>query len=139
LNPNTAFALTALGLLGIYTEFCAPGLILPGVLGTTLSLLGASAILTHPIDPRGATLIAAAFLACTLDAKLNTRGRLTALAALALFAGALLLIPAPGIHPAPRIHPAIAAAVAISLAPLTSFLLSAAFRARRNKQTDILI
>jgi membrane-bound serine protease (ClpP class) len=142
-DPNIALALAALGILGIYAEFCSPGLILPGVLGATLALLAASSLLANPIDLRGASLMAIAFLAFGLEAflsrasaRLHTHGILTAAGAVALLLGSLLLVDSP--DPARRIHPMVAAAVAIPFAPLTSFLFIAALRARRNKQTDIL-
>lgn len=124
-DPNIALLLIALAALGICAEFCSPGRILPGVAGSTLGLLGLTSLAANPIDWRGAVLITLAFIAFALEAKLVTRGVLTAVGALALFAGFAML--------APGIHSGAAAAAAIPLAAIASFLFSVAQQARRNK------
>ena len=56
-DPNIALVLLVLGALGIYVEFSAPGLILPGVGGAILVLIGLSAISVLPINWLGAGLL----------------------------------------------------------------------------------
>ena len=49
-DPNIGFILLVLGVLGIYVEFQAPGLIFPGVAGGILLLLGLSSLAVLPIN-----------------------------------------------------------------------------------------
>ena len=43
-DPNIAIALVALGLLGIYAEFCLPGKVVPGVAGGIFLLTGLASL-----------------------------------------------------------------------------------------------
>lgn len=43
-DPNVALAMIALGLLGIYAEFCLPGKVVPGILGGILLLTGLASV-----------------------------------------------------------------------------------------------
>ncbi len=49
-NPNIALLVAALGLLGVYAEFCRPGRVLPGVIGGVLLLTGIASM-THANRP----------------------------------------------------------------------------------------
>jgi membrane-bound serine protease (ClpP class) len=129
--PDFALILTALGALGVYTEFLLPGRIAPGVIGATLVLLGLASFAAYPIDPRGTALIVAAFACFLLEARFALRGTLTAAGAASLFAGLLFLVDSP--DPRMRIHWLTAALLAVPFSAVTSFLLKVALRARRNK------
>ncbi len=50
LNPNIALTVAAIGLLGIYVEFCRPGRVIPGVTGGVLLITGIASI-THANKP----------------------------------------------------------------------------------------
>ena len=47
-DPNVAIAMIALGLLGIYAEFCLPGKVVPGVVGGVLLLVGLASLMHAP-------------------------------------------------------------------------------------------
>jgi membrane-bound serine protease (ClpP class) len=130
-DPNIALLLLVLGVLGIYVEFSSPGLIAPGVLGAIVLLLGLAAMAMFPIDWLGAALMILGLAFFVMEAKFATHGILTAGGAVALLLGALLLIDTN--EPALRIRLSMALAVTIPFALITSFLLSIAVRARRNK------
>ena len=130
-DPNIALLLMVLGALGIYVEFSSPGLVLPGVLGAILVLLGLAALAMFPIGWLGASLLVLGLAFFILEAKFATHGILTAGGAIALLLGAMLLIDTN--DPALRIRFSMALAVTIPFALITSFLLSIAVRARRNK------
>jgi membrane-bound serine protease (ClpP class) len=132
-DPNTALLLLVLGALGIYFEFSSPGLIAPGVIGSVFVLLALRAFSMLPIDSRGASLMILAFIFFLLEAKIAGHGLFTGLGAIALLFGALMLIDSD--RPELRIHPATAVGLTIPFALITSFLLSIAVRARRNKIT----
>lgn len=130
-DPNIALLLLVLGALGIYAEFSSPGLVLPGVLGAILLLLGLAALALFPIGWLGATLAILGLAFFVMEAKFATHGILTAGGAVALLLGALMLIDTN--DPALRIRFSTALGVTLPFALITSFLLSIAVRARRNK------
>jgi membrane-bound serine protease (ClpP class) len=130
-DPNVALLLLVLGALGVYAEFSVPGAILPGVLGAILLLLGFAALAMFPIGWLGAALSILGLTFFILEAKFATHGILTAGGAISLLLGAMLLIDTP--DPALRVRFSMALAVTIPFALITSFLLSIAMRARRNK------
>ena len=130
-DPNIALLLLVLGALGIYVEFSSPGMVLPGVLGAISFLLGLAALAMFPIGWLGAALSILGLAFFVLEAKFATHGILTVGGAIALLLGALLLVDTN--EPALRIRLSMAIAVTIPFALITSFLLSIAVRARRNK------
>lgn len=132
-DPNLALVLLVLGALGIYIEFHAPGLILPGTLGAICVLLGLSALSVLPINWLGAALLILALALFVLEAKFVTHGILAVSGTVSMVLGALLLVESP--IPEMRIHLSTALGVALPFALITSFLLSLVVRARRNKVT----
>lgn len=130
-DPNVALLLLVLGALGIYVEFSSPGLVFPGVAGAVLVLLGLTSLSMFPIDWLGAALMIAGLAFFVLEAKFMTHGILTASGAVAMAFGAVLLIDTS--VPELRIHWSTAIALVTPFALITSFLLSIAIRARRNK------
>jgi membrane-bound serine protease (ClpP class) len=130
-DPNIALLLLVLGALGVYAEFSIPGAIFPGAIGAILLLLGFAALAMFPIGWLGATLCILGLTFFVLEAKFTTHGILTAGGAIALLLGAMLLIDTN--DPALRVHFSMALAVTLPFALITSFLLSIAVRARRNK------
>jgi membrane-bound serine protease (ClpP class) len=130
-DPNIALVMLVIGALGIYVEFCSPGLIAPGVLGGIMVLLGLSAISVLPINWLGAALMALAFTLFVLEVKFTSHGVLGAGGALAMVLGAVMLVDSPASEF--RVHWGTAVAVALPFSAITVFLLSIAARARRNK------
>jgi membrane-bound serine protease (ClpP class) len=100
-------------------------------LGAILLLLGFAALAMFPIGSLGAALSILGLTFFVLEAKFATHGILTAGGAIALLLGAMLLIDTQ--DPALRVRFSMALAVTIPFALITSFLLSIAMRARRNK------
>jgi membrane-bound serine protease (ClpP class) len=133
-DPNFALILLAIGALGIYSEFNAPGMILPGVAGAICALLGLAALSVLPISWLGATLLILAAVFFALELKFPSHGVLGLGGAVALALGSLMLIDSP--FPELRIQPLTAIAVALPFGLLTAFLVTIAARARRNKKTS---
>jgi membrane-bound serine protease (ClpP class) len=129
-DPNVGFILLVLGALGVYVEFSAPGLIVPGVLGGIMALLGLSSLAVLPINWIGAALLILGVALFVLEAKFASHGVLGLGGATAMVLGALLLINGP---PEVRIHLSTALAVSIPFAAITMFLLTLVVRARANK------
>ncbi len=129
-DPNVGFILLALGAVGVYVEFTAPGLIFPGVIGGILALLGLSSLAVLPINWIGAAMLILGATLFILEAKFASHGILGTGGTVAMVLGALLLINGP---PEVRIHLATALSVTIPFALITMFLVSLAVRARANK------
>ena len=130
-DPNLALILFALGVLGVYVEFAAPGLIFPGVIGAMLFVLGLAALSVLPFNWLGATLMLLGLGMFALELKLTSHGILSVGGAAALVLGATMLVDSP--FPEMRIHLVTALGVAAPLAIITTMLLTLAMRARRNK------
>lgn len=130
-DPNLALAMLILGALGIYIEFSAPGLILPGVAGAILAILGLSAISLLPINWTGAALLLLALALFALEVKVASHGILGAGGAVAMILGAVLLVDSP--LPELRVRLSTAIALALPFALITTFLVALAVRARGNR------
>ena len=126
-DPNIGFILLVLGVLGIYVEFQAPGLIFPGVAGGILLLLGLSSLAVLPINWAGAALLFLAVGLFILEAKFASHGILGTGGAVAMVLGAVFLINGP---PEVRIHLSTALAVSLPFALITMFLVTLVIRAR---------
>jgi membrane-bound serine protease (ClpP class) len=138
-DPNIGFILLVLGVLGIYVEFSAPGLIFPGVAGGILALLGLSSLAVLPINWAGAALLVLGVSLFVLEAKFASHGILGIGGAVAMVLGAMLLVDGP---PEMRIHLSTALSVTVPFALITMFLVTLVIRARQNKAvmgTDTLV
>ncbi len=127
-HPDFALILIALGALCVTVEFNAPGLILPGVIGATLTVLGFASMASQPLDWRGAALIILALGLIVRESRARVHGAWGAIATCCLWLGLTMLV-----NGSQRIDGLTAAAVSAVFAPGMSFLLSVAERARRNK------
>jgi membrane-bound serine protease (ClpP class) len=134
-NPDAALLLLSLGVLGIYTEFCAPGKVIPGAIGAVLATLGLVSLSRFPISAPGVFSIVLAFALFALEARFVSRGIFTLGGAVVLLAGMKNLIVTA--DPARSVKWATALWVAIPVSIATSFLLSVAMRARRNKAVRV--
>ncbi|MEO8726011.1 MAG: nodulation protein NfeD [Acidobacteriaceae bacterium] len=131
MDPNISYILLTIGLLCIYVEFNHPGAILPGVIGFVAVALAIFAMNLLPIRFAALGLVLAAFVLFALEAKFVSHGVLTTGGILLLVVGGLLLIDGP--IPEMRVKLITALGVAIPLGLITAFLMSIAYRARRNK------
>jgi membrane-bound serine protease (ClpP class) len=129
-DPNIAFVLVILGLLGLYMEFTNPGLIAPGVIGGIAFVLGLSAISVLPLRWTGVALLALAIALFILEAKFTSHGILGVGGAVAMVLGALMLVEGP---PEVTIRLGTALAISLPFAAITIFLATLAFRAHENK------
>jgi membrane-bound ClpP family serine protease len=128
-DPNTALLFFAAGLLGIYAEFCFPGIVLPGVAGGVLFLLSIAGFVEMGARWSGALLMLAGFALLAADALFHRRWMLAAAGVILIVAGAIRL------HEGMR--PLLAASVAGPLAVITVLLLSIAVRASENKKQKV--
>ena len=130
-NPNLAYILLMLGLLGLYFEFSNPGAILPGVLGGISILLAIFAFQILPINYVGLILILLAIGLFILDIKIQSYGILSIGGIAAMVIGSIMLIDAPIPELKPSLKLIIPLAIGISL--IFIFLVVLAVRAHVKK------
>lgn len=94
-NPNVAYMLLMLGILGIFFEISQPGVILPGAIGALALLLAFFALQTLPVNYVGVLLILLAIVLFILEVKVVSYGMLTVGGMLSLTFGSLMLIDSP--------------------------------------------
>jgi membrane-bound serine protease (ClpP class) len=130
-DPNIAFLLGALGVLGIYVEFTHPGMVLPGVVGAIAIVLALFAFHLLPINYLGVILILLALALFALEVKVTSHGVLAAGGVVAMIIGAMILVNSP--WPSARISFSTALGVTLPLAVITVILLRVALQAQRRK------
>lgn len=132
-NPNVAYMLMMLGLLGIFFEISQPGVILPGVVGVLSLLLALFAFQTLPVDYTGVLLILLALVLFLLELKVASFGMLTVLGIVSMTLGSLMLFESP--EPYMRVSwEVIAATVAVS----SGFSLLVLYHVTRTQKTPFV-
>ncbi len=94
-NPNLAYMLMALGMLGLYLEFYNPGLLFPGVFGLICLLLGLWATQVLPVNYTGLALIALGVILMTAEVFTPSFGVLGLGGLVAFVLGSLFLFETP--------------------------------------------
>ncbi len=94
-NPNLAYILLMLGLLGLYFEFSNPGALVPGIIGAVSILLAVFSFQILPINYVGLILICMALGLFILEIKVQSYGILSIGGIVALLLGSIMLIDAP--------------------------------------------
>jgi membrane-bound serine protease (ClpP class) len=130
-NPNLAYILLMLGLLGLYFEFSNPGAILPGVLGGISLLLAIFSFQILPINYVGLILILLAIGLFILEIKVQSYGILSVGGVVAMVIGSIMLIDAP----IPELRPSLKfiIPIAIGLSLIFIFLIYIAVKALANR------
>ncbi|HUU26364.1 MAG TPA: nodulation protein NfeD [archaeon] len=90
-DPNIAFVLFMLGLIGLYFELSNPGLILPGVVGGISLILAFYAFQTLPINYAGILLIVFAIVLFIAEIKVPSFGLLTVGGIISMVLGSIML------------------------------------------------
>jgi len=130
-NPNLAYILLMLGLLGLYFELSNPGAILPGVLGGICLLVAIFSFQILPINYVGLLLILLAIGLFILEIKVQSYGILSVGGVIAMLIGSIMLINAP----IPELRPSLTfiIPVALGISLIFIFLIFIAVRAHIKK------
>jgi membrane-bound serine protease (ClpP class) len=91
-NPNIAYILLTLGMMGLYFEFSNPGAIFPGVIGGICLIMAFFAMQTLPINYAGLALMILAVILFILELKVTSHGVLAIGGTISLLLGSLMLI-----------------------------------------------
>lgn len=130
-DPNIAFILGAIGVLGLYIEFTHPGGVLPGVVGAIALVLSLFGFHLMPINYAGVALILIGLALFGLEAAYTSHGVLAAGGIAAMVFGSMILINSP--WPGTRIYLTTVLAVIVPLAVITMVLMRFAWRATKSK------
>lgn len=91
-DPNIAYILMMLGMLGLFFEFSSPGAILPGIVGGISLILAFYAMNSLPVNYAGLALIVFAIILFVLETQIVSHGLLAIGGTIALLLGSLMLI-----------------------------------------------
>jgi len=127
-NPNVAFLLLLIGLLGLSLEIFAPGTIIPGAIGAVSLVLGLIGAFQLPVAALGVILLVAGIALIIAESHLPTGGILGVLGVIALAAGGLLIFNTDS--DSFEVSPALVVTVAVVLGLATVFVGSKAVEAR---------
>ena len=130
-DPNIAYLLLSLAMLGIMVEIFNPGLIFPGVVGAISLLLAFFSLGVLPVNWAGVLLIALAFGLFIGEVLTTTFGLFTMGGIIALVIGSLILFK--GGSPLFRVDPWLIAIVTIIIAAAFAFVINRAIRAHRKQ------
>ncbi|HEX7150171.1 MAG TPA: nodulation protein NfeD [Thermoanaerobaculia bacterium] len=131
MNPNVAFILLSLGMLGLWAEFNHPGTILPGVVGLIAILLAVFALNLLPTRFAAVALLLAAFALFALEAKFTSYGILGTGGVICMILGGVLLVDGP--IPELRVSLTTALAVSLPLGAIAVFLMMLVLRATKHR------
>jgi membrane-bound serine protease (ClpP class) len=132
-NPNVAYVLLMLGMLGLFFELSNPGVILPGVIGGISLLLAFFAFQTLPVNYAGMLLILLGLILFIAEIKIVSHGMLTVGGGIAMVLGSLLLFESP--EPYLRVSWQLILVTTLVVGGFAAFAVTMAVRAHRQKPT----
>ena len=94
-DPNVAYILMMLGVLGLFFELSNPGVIAPGIIGSISLILAFYAFQSLPINFAGLLLILLGIVLLIAEIKIVSHGVLAIGGVIAMALGSLMLFDAP--------------------------------------------
>ena len=94
-NPNIAYILMMIGLVGLYFELSNPGAIFPGVIGGICLILAFFAFRSLPVNYAGVLLILLGVILFIAEIKIASYGLLTVGGVISLALGSIMLFESP--------------------------------------------
>lgn len=94
-NPNVAYILMMVGILGLFFELSNPGVVLPGVIGAICLVLAFYAFQTLSVNYAGLLLIGLAVIFFIAEVKVVSYGLLSVAGIVSLVLGSLMLFNSP--------------------------------------------
>lgn len=91
-NPNFAYILMMMGMMGLFFELSNPGAILPGIVGVIALILAFYAMHSLPVSYAGLALIVFAIILFILEIKIVSHGLLAIGGIISLLIGSMMLI-----------------------------------------------
>lgn len=132
-NPNIAYILYSLGMLGIFFELSNPGAIFPGIIGGICLILAFFSFQSLPINYAGLLLMALALIFFILEVKIVSHGALTIGGIISMLLGSLMLFESPA--PYMRASLSVIIFVVLATAAFFVFAVGMGLKAQRRKTT----
>src|SRR5262245_1314706 len=132
-DPNVAYILMMVGMLGIFFELSTPGVVLPGVIGVISLILAFFAFQSLPINWAGLLLILFGLILLVVEIKIASHGVLTVGGIVAMVLGSFMLYDAP--ESGLRISWLVVVPTVGAIAGLVIFAVSAGIRALYRRPT----
>ncbi len=132
-DPNIAYILMMIGILGIFFELSNPGLIFPGVVGGISLILAFYSLQTLPVNYAGLMLILLAIVFFIAEVKIVSHGLLALAGACSLTFGSIMLIDAQA--PYMRVSLELIIPAVATLSAFFIILIRVAVKARRTRVT----
>lgn len=129
-NPNIAYLLLSLAVLGITTEIFNPGLIFPGVVGGISLLFALFSLGMLPVNYTGILLIVLAFGFFIAELFTTSFGLLTAGGITSLVLGSLILFKGGTLY---QINPWLIATISLLMAAFFAFVIDRVIKAHRRQ------
>jgi membrane-bound serine protease (ClpP class) len=129
-DPNIAYILLSIGMLGIMLELFNPGSIFPGVVGAICLLLAFYALGMLPVNYVGIILVLLAFALFIAELFTATNGLLSLGGIASLTVGSMILMT----DPLFGINPGLIAGVVIVVAAFFIFVIASVLRTHRTRQ-----
>lgn len=132
-NPNIAYILMMIGLVGLYFELAHPGAIFPGVIGGISLVLAFFAFRTLPVNYAGVLLIVLGIFLFIAEVKIASYGLLTMGGLVSLAIGSIMLFDSP--VPFLRASFTVIIPTMLATAGFFIFVVAAALKAQMAKPT----
>ncbi len=129
-DPNIAYILLSLGMMGIFFELASPGAIFPGVVGAICLLLGFYSLGMLPVNYAGVLLIVLAFGLFVAEVFITSHGLLALGGIASLTIGSMVLMS----NPMFQINKGLIAGVVIVITAFFVFAVGAIVRTHRTRQ-----
>jgi membrane-bound serine protease (ClpP class) len=132
-DPNIAYILLMLGMLGLFFELANPGVILPGIIGGISLILAFFAFQSLPINYAGLLLILFGIVLLIAEIKVVSHGVLTIGGVISILLGSLMLVNTPELPL--RVSWTVIIPVVAATAGIFVFAVSAGIRAQLRRPT----
>lgn len=132
-DPNIAYILMMIGIIGLFFELSNPGLIFPGVVGGISLILAFYSFQTLPVNYAGLLLILLAIVFFIAEVKITSYGLLSVAGVVSLALGSIMLIDSQA--PYLKISLMVILPAVITLAAFFIILLRVAIKSRRSRLT----
>jgi membrane-bound serine protease (ClpP class) len=133
-NPNVAYVLMMLGMLGLFFELANPGVILPGVIGGISLILAFFAFQTLPVNYAGILLILLALVLFIAEIKIVSGGMLAVGGVISMILGSLLLFESP--EPYMRVSWSVILVTVLAVTGFAVFVITKAVKVHQAKPTS---
>lgn len=130
-NPNIAYLLMMIGLIGLYFELSNPGALFPGVIGGICLILALFALRTLPVNYAGVLLILLGVILFIAEIKVTSYGLLSVGGVVSIALGSIMLFESP--IPALRVSLSVILPTILFTAVLFVFVAGAALKAQMAK------